>query len=154
MGFDVALLYVNSWLHILESTEHSVIFANNVAACNSHSASLHHRLEKEVPWVKTAAPFVSLTVHLHDTTVTYHTFPHISLRLLLCKCLSKHKHISLIENHFAAETEGFGTLQRLITKSKKYMHMFSNMVIKIHSHINTASIQLQCNGGELTVTMR
>lgn len=77
MECDVALLYVNSWLCILESAEHRVISANNTAACNSPAASLPHRPEKDLPWVKAVAPLVSRSC-LSYSVVTQHPYPHIS----------------------------------------------------------------------------
>lgn len=78
MGFDVALLYENSWLRILKSAEHRVIFANNAAACISHSASLLLRLERSPTGQNCRSicfTYCALTLHCSYLTLisSYHS---------------------------------------------------------------------------------
>lgn len=122
MGFDVALLYENSWLRILKSAEHRVIFANNAAACISHSASLLLRLESSPTGQNCRSicfTYCALTLHCSYLTLisSYHS------QSLAVQVPRQTQVISFPDTHSLHSRDtsplGFGIFQRLITNTEK-----------------------------------
>lgn len=155
-GFDLGLLYENSWLRILKSAEHRVIFASNAAACISYSASLLLRLERSPTGQNCRSicfTYCALTLHCSYLTLisSYHS------QSLAVQVPQQMQVIFFPNTHSLHSRDmsplGFGIFQRLITnskkKKKKSTKTFAVMLIKMNLQINTVS----CSG-RLTVILR